>query len=73
MVGIGEVINRINISPESVLINGARIHITGQTTIGNGIVGTAKIAYIDAGKITTGSTQNKRAGHHPGSRPIFSL
>lgn len=64
-VGIGEVINRINISPEGVLIDGARIHITGQTTIDNGIIGTAmiadaaitnaKIGTLDAGKITTGT------------------
>lgn len=64
-VGIGEVINRINISPEGVLIDGARIHITGQTTIDNGIIGTAmiadaaitnaKIGALDASKITTGT------------------
>lgn len=64
-VGIGEVINQINISPETILIDGKRVHITGQTTIDNAIIGTAmiadaaitnaKIGTLDAGKITTGT------------------
>ena len=61
----GDVINQINISPETILIDGKRVHITGQTTIDNGIIGTAmiadaaitnaKIGALDAGKITTGT------------------
>jgi phage minor structural protein len=61
----GEIINQINISPESILIAGNRIHITGQTTINNGVITTAmiadaaitnaKIANLDAGKINTGT------------------
>jgi phage minor structural protein len=66
----GEVINQINISPESILIAGNRIHITGQTTIENGIISTAmiadaaitnaKIANLDAGKINTGTLSADR-------------
>lgn len=61
----GDVINQINISPETILIDGNRVHITGQTSIDNGIIGTAmiadaaitnaKIGALDAGKITTGT------------------
>lgn len=61
----GEIIAQINISPETVLIDGKRVHITGQTTIDNGIIGSAmiadaavtnaKIGAVDAGKITTGT------------------
>lgn len=61
----GDVINQINISPETILIDGTRVHITGQTTIDNGIIGTAmiadaaitnaKIGTLDASKITTGT------------------
>ena len=61
----GEIIAQINISPETVLIDGKRVHITGQTTIDNGIIGSAmiadaavtnaKIGAVDAAKITTGT------------------
>jgi phage minor structural protein len=66
----GEIINQINISPESILIAGSRIHITGQTTINNGVIQTAmiadaaitnaKIATLDAAKITTGTLSADR-------------
>ncbi|MGJ9541043.1 phage tail spike protein [Actinotignum sp. GS-2025c] len=61
----GEIIAQINISPETVLIDGKRIHITGQTMIDNAVISTAmikdaavtnaKIGAVDAGKITTGT------------------
>lgn len=64
-VAKGDVISQINISPETILIDGKRIHITGQTTIDNAIISTAmiadaaitnaKIGALDAGKITTGT------------------
>ena len=60
----GEVIAQINISPETILIDGKRIHITGTTTIDNSVIKTAmiadaaitnaKIGSLDASKITTG-------------------
>ncbi|MGV9196418.1 phage tail spike protein [Arcanobacterium canis] len=60
----GDLIAQINVSPETILIDGKRIHITGTTIIDNGIIKTAmiadaaitnaKIQALDAGKITTG-------------------
>lgn len=61
----GEIISQINISPETVLIDGKRVHITGQTMIDNAVISTAmikdaavtnaKIGAVDAAKITTGT------------------
>lgn len=63
-VSQGDVINQINISPESILIAGKKIQITGDTFIGNGVIKTAhigdgvitnaKIGTLSANKITTG-------------------
>ncbi|EAE4845210.1 hypothetical protein E1T99_15740 [Listeria monocytogenes] len=52
-VGKGDVINQINISPESILIAGNKIRITGQTTIDSGVITTAMIgsAAITTAKI----------------------
>ncbi|OKL48145.1 hypothetical protein BSR28_00050 [Boudabousia liubingyangii] len=59
-----QVINQINISTEGILIDGAKVHITGQTTIDQAVItgamikdasiDNAKIASLDAGKIRTG-------------------
>ena len=61
----GEIISQINISPETILIAGERIHITGRTSIDDATVTTAmianaaitdaKIANLSASKITTGT------------------
>ncbi|OCA94128.1 peptidase [Actinobaculum suis] len=61
----GEIISQINISPETILIAGERIHITGQTSIDDATITTAmianaaitdaKIANLSAAKITTGT------------------
>lgn len=61
----GKIISQINISPETILIDGKRIHITGQTSIDNATITTAmianaaitnaKIASLSAAKITTGT------------------
>lgn len=52
-VGKGDVINQINISPESILIAGNKVHITGQTTIDSGVITSAMIgsAAITTAKI----------------------
>lgn len=60
-----EVISQINVTPEAILIDGAKVHITGQTSIDNAVISTAmikdaaitsaKISALDAGKITTGT------------------
>lgn len=51
----GDVINQINISPESILIAGQKVHITGQTSIDNAVIKDAMIADIKADKITAGT------------------
>lgn len=51
----GDVVNQINISPESILIAGNKIQITGQTYIENGIIGDAKIKDLSANKLTAGT------------------
>lgn len=61
----GEIISQINVSPETILIDGKRIHITGRTSIDNATITTAmianaaitdaKIANLSAAKITTGT------------------
>ncbi|MFS0483204.1 phage tail spike protein [Corynebacterium striatum] len=61
----GEIISQINISPETILIDGERIHITGRTSIDDATITTAmianaaitdaKIACLSAAKITTGT------------------
>lgn len=43
-VDVDGVISSINLSPEGVRISGNRIHLTGQTLIDDGIIGTAAIA-----------------------------
>lgn len=43
-VDVDGVISSINLSPEGVRISGNRIHLTGQTLIEDGIIGTAAIA-----------------------------
>nr|WP_268978370.1 gp58-like family protein [Heyndrickxia ginsengihumi] len=50
-----DVINQINVSTESILIAGNKVHITGQTTIDNAVITSAMIQSIDAGKITAGT------------------
>lgn len=51
----GDVINQINISPESILIAGQKVHITGQTSIDNAVIKDAMIEDIKADKITAGT------------------
>lgn len=71
-VKAGEIISQINLSPETILISGSRIHISGATTIDEGAIMTAmiadaavtsaKIAALDAGKTTTGTLSAARIG-----------
>lgn len=50
-----KVVNQINISPEGILIDGKKVHITGQTSIDNAVIKDAMIADIKADKITAGT------------------
>lgn len=51
----GDVVNQINISPESILIAGKKVQITGQTYIENGVISSAKISDLSASKLTAGT------------------
>ncbi|AOO75204.1 hypothetical protein LCW_03590 [Latilactobacillus curvatus] len=50
-----KIVNQINISPEGILIDGQKVHITGQTTIDNAVIKDAMISDIKADKITAGT------------------
>ncbi|MFL2062875.1 gp58-like family protein [Latilactobacillus sakei] len=50
-----DVVNQINISPEGILIDGQKVHITGLTRIDNAVIKDAMIADIKADKITAGT------------------
>ncbi|KRM06960.1 hypothetical protein FC89_GL000269 [Liquorilactobacillus ghanensis DSM 18630] len=50
-----DVINQINVSSESILIAGNKVHITGQTTIDNAVIKSAMIDSLSADKITAGT------------------
>lgn len=61
-VGKGDVINQINISPESILIAGNKVHITGQTTIDSAVISSAMIqnAAITNAKIADATIQSAK-------------
>jgi phage minor structural protein len=46
-----DVINQINVSTESILIAGQKVHITGQTTIDNAVITDAMIESVSATKL----------------------
>ncbi len=50
-----KVVNQINISTEGILIDGKKVHITGQTSIDNAVIKDAMIANVTADKITAGT------------------
>ncbi|AJH77257.1 hypothetical protein I6J17_07920 [Heyndrickxia coagulans] len=50
-----DVITQINLSTESILIAGNKVHITGQTTIDNAVIKDAMIASMTANKLTAGT------------------
>lgn len=66
----GDVINQINISHESILIAGQKVHITGQTTIDSGIITNAMIgnAVIEAAKIKDGAITNAKIANLDGGK-----
>ena len=65
-----EIITQINLSNETVLIDAAKVHISGQTSIDDAVIGTAmiadaaitnaKISQLSADKITTGTLAASR-------------
>lgn len=63
-----DVINQINISDESILIDSAKTHITGKTTIEEGVIDTAYIkdAAITSAKIKDVTADKVQAGEVSG-------
>lgn len=52
----GDVLGQINLNKDgSIKIDGSLVQITGTTYIQDGVISSAKIANLDAGKITTGT------------------
>lgn len=64
-VSKGDVINQINVSTESILISGNKVHITGQTTIDNGVIKTAHIVdlAVSNGKIANLAVTEGKIGN----------
>jgi phage minor structural protein len=50
-----DIINQINLSTEGILIDGQKIHITGETTIDDAVITNAMIASLSASKLTAGT------------------
>lgn len=50
-----DVINQINVSTESILIAGNKVHITGTTTIDDAVITSAMIDSLSASKLTAGT------------------
>ncbi|HEM5005273.1 TPA: phage tail protein [Streptococcus suis] len=61
LTSAGTVLNQINLLANGTnRIDGRLTHITGQTLIDNGVIKTAMIGNLDAGKITTGYLASAR-------------
>ncbi|MDN7144450.1 hypothetical protein QS460_00770 [Liquorilactobacillus mali] len=50
-----DVINQINVSSEGILIDGAKVHITGTTTIDDAVITNAMVSSLSASKLTAGT------------------
>lgn len=70
----GTVLNQLNLNKDgSVKIDGKLVQITGTTYIQDGVITSAKIAGLDAGKITTGYLASARIATNSitGSHMVF--
>ncbi|HEM4030594.1 TPA: phage tail protein [Streptococcus suis] len=70
----GDVLGQINLNKDgSVKIDGKLVQITGKTYIQDGVITSAKIAGLDAGKITTGTLNAARIAVNSidGSKLVF--
>ncbi|MHC3510889.1 phage tail spike protein [Streptococcus suis] len=70
----GNVLNQLNLNKDgSVKIDGKLVQITGTTYIQDGVIASAKIAGLDAGKVTTGYLASARikANSIDGSKIAF--
>ncbi|WP_238144838.1 gp58-like family protein, partial [Streptococcus suis] len=61
LTNTGNVLNQLNLNKDgSVKIDGKLVQITGTTYIQDGVISSAKIGSLDAGKITTGTLDAAR-------------
>ncbi|HEM4003219.1 TPA: hypothetical protein U1V52_000876 [Streptococcus suis] len=70
----GDVLGQINLNKDgSIKLDGSLVQITGKTYIQDGVIASAKIAGLDAGKITTGTLNAARikANSIDGSKIVF--
>ncbi|NQL65119.1 hypothetical protein HO447_00405 [Streptococcus suis] len=70
----GTVLNQLNLNKDgSVKIDGKLVQITGTTYIEDGVISSAKIGSLDAGKITTGTLDAERIAVNSidGSKMVF--
>ena len=59
----GKVVSQINLDSSGVLIDGKKVHITGQTLIDDAAIKSAKIDSLDANKLTVNSTLDASKVH----------
>ncbi|WP_238140015.1 gp58-like family protein [Streptococcus suis] len=74
LTSAGTVLNQLNLNKDgSVKIDGKLVQITGTTYIQDGVIASAKIAGLDAGKITSGYLASGRikADSIDGSKLVF--
>ncbi|MCB2837236.1 matrix-binding protein EbhB [Streptococcus dysgalactiae subsp. dysgalactiae] len=63
LTNAGKILNQLNLNKDgSVKIDGKLVQITGTTYIQDGVISSAKIGSLDAGKITTGFLSSARIG-----------
>ena len=70
----GDVLGQINLNKDgSIKLDGSLVQITGKTYIQDGVIASAKIADLDAGKITTGTLNAGRIAVNSidGSKLVF--
>jgi len=70
----GTVLNQLNLNKDgSIKIDGSLVQITGTTYIQDGVISSAKIANLDAGKVTTGYLASARIATNSitGSHIVF--
>ncbi|HEL1778066.1 TPA: hypothetical protein TXU83_002291, partial [Streptococcus suis] len=70
----GDVLGQINLNKDgSIKLDGSLVQITGRTYIQDGVITSAKIAGLDAGKVTTGYLASARikANSIDGSKIAF--